>query len=58
LDIKTVFLYGGLEEDIYMMYSQVYHAKKRAVGLQAQEEFLWFETGSEVVVSEFQKIHD
>jgi len=41
-----------------MMYSQIYHARKRAVGLQAQEESLWFQTGSEAVVSEFQKIHD
>jgi len=32
-------------------------SEKRAVGLQAQEESLWLETGSEIVVSKVRQIH-
>ena len=42
LDIKTAFLHGDLEEDIYVagLQPQRYHARVGAVGLQAKEESL------------------
>ena len=57
LDIKTVFLHGDLEDDIYDIATGLYHVRKGAISLQAQEESLWLETGSETVVSEVQQIH-
>ena len=57
LDVKTSFLHGDLE-DIYMLLLRVYHAREGATGLQAKQESLWLETGSEAVVSEVWQIHD
>ena len=52
LDVKTAFLHSDLE-DIYMMQPHGYIMPgKGAVGLEAQEESLRLETGSEAVISE------
>ena len=50
--VKTVFLHSDLEEHLHVATTWVYHAWEGATGLQAKQESLWLETGSEAVVSE------
>jgi hypothetical protein len=50
LDVKTTFLHGDLEEDIYMEQSDGFIFPGKSVSMQIKEIIIWFETISERVV--------
>jgi len=52
LNVKTVFLHDDLEEDIYLMQPHGYVMPGKEQLICKLKKSLWFEIGSEVVVSE------
>ena len=41
LDVKTTFLHGDLEEDLYMIQSDGFIVKGREPSLQTEKELVW-----------------
>ena len=51
LDVKTAFLHGDLDEDIYMQQPEGFKAPGREeLVCRLQKKSLWIEAGSEIVV--------
>ena len=50
MDVKTVFLHGDLEEEIYMKKPDVFHVEGKEDCVSVDKEPIWFEAGFEVVV--------
>ncbi|KAG8481083.1 hypothetical protein CXB51_025814 [Gossypium anomalum] len=55
LDVKTTFLYGELEKDIYMQQPEGFTVSERGLCLLAEKVPLRFETVTEIVVQESAK---
>jgi hypothetical protein len=52
LDVKTTFLHGDLEEEIYMNNHMGMRSKEGKFGMQVEEELVWPKASSKVVVFE------
>ena len=44
MDVKTTFLHGDLEEEIYMKQPKGYAMKGKKVGMQDEKVPVWFKT--------------
>lgn len=53
MDVKTTFLYGNLEDEIYMKRLDGFLVEgKGKLCLQANKESIWFEANSKTMVQE------
>ena len=51
LDVKIVFIHGGLDEEIYMEQpKRVYNQRQGTLNVLTEEEIVWSQAGTETVV--------
>ena len=51
LDVKTTFLYGDLDEEIYIAQPQRFEVKGKEISVQIEEKFIWLEASTSKMVS-------
>ena len=52
LDVKTIFLHGDLEKEIYMEQPEGFTIKCPTLSVLTEEELIWSQAGTETVVQE------
>lgn len=51
MDVKTAFLHGDLDKEIYMAQPEGFEARQGTFGVQLTQESLWIKAGTHTMVS-------